>query len=157
MRCGYSSRSAGRRLSALRYFLLDRGQGESARDAATSIAEPDTVATAIRIGNPASWASAVAARDDSGGRIDAVPDDSILAAYRDLAMLEGVFCEPSSAATVAGVAALARSGDLDPDALVVCVLTGAGLKDPEIAQRLAGERVIDAPATPDGVRRALGW
>src|SRR5206468_736880 len=79
------------------------------------VERPETVATAIRIGNPASWSSAVAARDESGGRIEAVTDDEILAAYRDLASEEGVFCEPSSAASVAGVAQLARAGDLAAD------------------------------------------
>jgi threonine synthase len=121
------------------------------------IERPETVATAIRIGNPASWAAAVAARDESQGRIEAVTDDEILAAYRDLATSEGVFCEPSSAASVAGVAKLARAGELERDALVVCVLTGAGLKDPETAERTAGDRVIESAATGDAVRSALGW
>jgi threonine synthase len=118
---------------------------------------PETIATAIRIGNPASWASAVAARDESGGRIESVTDDEILAAYRDLASVEGVFCEPSSAASVAGVAKLARAGDLDEDLLVVCVLTGAGLKDPDTAERTAIGRVVESAADSGSVRRALGW
>ena len=80
---------------------------------------PETVATAIRIGDPASWTLAVEARDESGGRIAAVTDDEILAAYRDLARLEGIFCEPASAAGVAGIREAAAAGDLDPDALVV--------------------------------------
>src|SRR4051794_33404346 len=121
------------------------------------IEAPDTIATAIRIGNPASWAKAVAARDESGGRIEAVPDAAILAAYRDIAALEGVFCEPSSATSVGGVAALAAAGQLDRDALVVCVLTGNGLKDPHTAEASVGDRVLEAPPTLDGVRRALGW
>jgi threonine synthase len=125
--------------------------------AGAPIERPETIATAIRIGNPASWAGAVAARDESNGRIEAVTDDEILAAYRDLATSEGVFCEPSSAASVAGVAKLARAGELDRDALVVCVLTGAGLKDPDTAQRLAGDSVIESAATGDAVRSALGW
>ncbi len=119
--------------------------------------KPDTVATAIRIGNPASWAGAVAARDESGGRFESVTDDEILAAYRDLASIEGVFCEPSSAASVAGVTKLARAGELDPELLVVCVLTGNGLKDPDTAARTAVGRVVDAKADSDSVRRALGW
>src|SRR6185369_10665850 len=106
---------------------------------------------------PASWVSAVAARDESGGRIESVTDDEILAAYRDLASIEGVFCEPSSAASVAGVTKLARAGELDPDKLVVCVLTGNGLKDPATAERTAIGRVVDARADADSVRRALGW
>jgi threonine synthase len=120
------------------------------------VERPDTVATAIRIGNPASWASAVAARDESGGRIEAVTDEEILSAYTALAT-EGVFCEPSSAASVAGVTKLARAGELDPDLLVVCVLTGAGLKDPDTAERTAIGKVIEAGANPDDVRRAIGW
>jgi threonine synthase len=120
------------------------------------VAKPDTVATAIRIGNPASWASAVAARDESGGRIEAVTDQEILAAYTALAM-EGVFCEPSSAASVAGVSKLARDGELDPELLVVCVLTGAGLKDPDTAERTAVGRVVETGAGADDVRRAIGW
>ena len=81
--------------------------------------DPETVATAIRIGDPASWDKAIAARDECGGRIEAVTDDEILAAYRDLARLEGVFCEPASAAGVAGVRKMAAAGRLDPDAHVV--------------------------------------
>jgi threonine synthase len=121
------------------------------------VEQPQTVATAIRIGNPATWAGAIAARDESGGRIDAVTDEEILAAYRSLASTEGVFCEPSSAASVAGVTKLAASGDLDRDALVVCVLTGAGLKDPETAERVSGDRLIEAAADLGAVRAALGW
>jgi threonine synthase len=120
------------------------------------IDEPETVATAIRIGNPASWDKAVAARDESGGIIEAVSDDEILAAYRDLARVEGVFCEPSSAASVAGVRAVATSDRLSADALVVCVLTGSGLKDPTTAERSVAP-LIAADATVASVAGALGW
>jgi threonine synthase len=120
------------------------------------IERPETIATAIRIGNPASWASAIAARDESGGRIDAVSDDAILAAHRDLARTEGIFCEPSSAAALAGVRSIVAAGDLDPDALVVCVLTGNGLKDPQAAE-LVPSRIVEAEASPDAVARALDW
>ncbi|MGZ6269185.1 MAG: threonine synthase [Candidatus Limnocylindrales bacterium] len=123
------------------------------------VERPETVATAIRIGNPASWQRAVAARDESGGLIEAVTDDEILAAYRDIAALEGVFCEPSSAASVAGVRKLAAAGRVPDGAIVVCVLTGNGLKDPETAERLAaGPRsILEAPPTTAGVFDALGW
>jgi threonine synthase len=120
------------------------------------IEHPQTVASAIRIGNPASWAKATAARDESGGSIDAVTDDEILAAYRDLARLEGIFCEPSSAASVAGVRQLAAAGRLTGDPLVVCVLTGAGLKDPGSAEGIAPP-IIEAHPTVGDVARALGW
>jgi threonine synthase len=119
---------------------------------------PDTIATAIRIGNPASWQQAIAARDESGGRIEAVTDDDILAAYRALATEEGIFCEPSSAASVAGVTRLAGSGAIAGDALVVCVLTGTGLKDPTTAETMIGPgRVIEAEPTVGSVAVALGW
>ena len=122
------------------------------------VENPDTIATAIRIGNPASWDKAIAARDESGGRIDAVSDDEILAAYRALAEEEGVFCEPSSAASVAGIARLAGAGAIDRDALVVCVLTGNGLKDPGTAESIVrAEGVIDAEPTVGAVAVALGW
>ena len=122
------------------------------------VESPDTIATAIRIGNPASWAKAIAARDESRGRIDAVSDDEILAAYRALAAEEGIFCEPSSAAGLAGVTRAAAAGDIPADAVVVCILTGSGLKDPSTAESIAGDRaVIHAEPTVGSVAVALGW
>jgi threonine synthase len=122
------------------------------------IDHPDTIATAIRIGNPASWAKAITARDASGGRIEAVTDDEILGAYRALAAEEGIFCEPSSAASVAGVTRLAGSGAIATDAVVVCVLTGTGLKDPTTAETMARDgQVLEAEPTLGGVAVALGW
>ncbi len=123
------------------------------------VEHPETIATAIRIGNPASWKQAVAARDESGGLIETVTDDEIVAAYRDLATHQGIFCEPASAASLAGVCKLAAAGRIDRDATVVCVLTGHGLKDPETAERTAGGAgaIIDAAPTTAGVMRALGW
>jgi threonine synthase len=99
---------------------------------------PETVATAIRIGNPASWEQAIAARDESGGLIEAVSDDEILEAQRLIVRLEGVFCEPASAASVAGVRRMAAEGRLERDATVACVLTGHGLKDPDAVQAEEG-------------------
>jgi len=117
------------------------------------VEHPETIATAIRIGNPASWKTAVAARDESGGRIDAVTDDEILEAYRFLASREGVFCEPASAAGVAGI--LKFKDDLPPGP-IVCTLTGHGLKDPETA--VLGMELPD-PVAPrlDAVVDLLGW
>jgi len=105
------------------------------------VKEPKTIATAIKIGNPASWKYAEAARDESGGLIDMVTDDEILAAYKLLAAKEGVFAEPASAASVAGLLKLAKNGYFNvvrstPNAQrmrIVCVLTGHGLKDPDRA------------------------
>ena len=94
---------------------------------------PETVATAIRIGDPASWRGAVAARDESGGRISAVSDAQILAAQRLLAAREGVFVEPASAASIAGLLAAREAGELDDGLVVVATVTGNGLKDVETA------------------------
>jgi threonine synthase len=120
---------------------------------------PETIATAIRIGNPASWRQAEAARDESGGVIGKVTDAEILDAYRLLARAEGVFCEPASAATVAGLAKLYREGYFEgvtaPENIVVCTLTGHGLKDPDTALSSGYEPVIVDPVLED-VMGAIG-
>ncbi|MCL4369398.1 MAG: threonine synthase [Chloroflexi bacterium] len=121
------------------------------------VTKPETVATAIRIGNPASWKLAEAARDESGGLIGCVSDQEILEAYQLLSSKEGVFVEPASAASVAGLRKLVSQGKLDlRDSRVVCVLTGNGLKDPDTAVKLATE-VLHVPPTIEGVEKALGW
>jgi len=97
------------------------------------IENPETIATAIRIGNPASWKSAEVARDESGGLIEAVTDEEIKWAYRFIAERDGVFAEPASAASVAGLIKLAKRNYFKPGSTVVCTLTGSGLKDPDIA------------------------
>ncbi|WP_432547514.1 threonine synthase [Kineococcus sp. SYSU DK004] len=102
--------------------------------------QPETIATAIRIGNPASWTGATTARDDSGGRIDAVDDEQILEAHRWLSAEEGVFVEPASAAGAAGILAAHRAGELERGLRIVITVTGHGLKDPQWALELAGER-----------------
>jgi threonine synthase len=101
------------------------------------IENPETVATAIRIGNPASWDKAERALGESNGFIDAVTDEEILAAQSLLAKSEGVFCEPASAASLAGVIKQRKAGLIEEGKRVVCVLTGNGLKDPDIV--LQGE------------------
>lgn len=103
---------------------------------------PDTIATAIRIGNPASWQQAEAARDESGGLIDSVTDDEILSAYRLLASKEGLFCEPASAAGVAGILKMSQAGQLDRGQVIVCTLTGNGLKDPQWALEGASDPIL---------------
>jgi len=120
------------------------------------IDHPETLATAIKIGNPASWDKAVAARDESGGVIESVTDEEIVDAYKLISRLEGIFCEPASAASVAGVIKMVRAGRLESSAHIVCVLTGSGLKDPDTAiARAAG--VLETAATIDSVEAALGW
>jgi threonine synthase len=108
------------------------------------IDDPKTVATAIRIGNPASWKGAVAARDESGGTIDKVTDAEILAAYRELAA-RGIFAEPASAASVAGLVKFGTSGQLRPGSTVVCTLTGHGLKDPDTALKNLSNTIVVEP------------
>jgi threonine synthase len=120
------------------------------------VAEPQTVATAIRIGNPASWQGAVAARDESGGLIEAVTDEEILAAQRFLAQSEGIFCEPASAASVAGVRKMALERRVPPGAHLVCILTGSGLKDPEIAV-VRAVAPVEVAAEMGEIEKVLGW
>lgn len=117
------------------------------------VKDPHTIATAIKIGNPASWKTAEAARDESGGLIDTVTDEEILAAYKLLASKEGVFVEPASAASVAGILKLAENGYFNsprstvhgPRKRIVCVLTGHGLKDPDRAIASVNKPVVLAP------------
>ncbi|MDF3289402.1 threonine synthase [Streptomyces silvisoli] len=119
------------------------------------VRNPQTIATAIRIGNPASWKFAEAARDESGGLIEAVTDRQILSAYRLLASREGVFVEPASAASVAGLLKAAEEGRVDPGQRIVCTVTGNGLKDPDWA--VAGApQPITVPVDADAAAERLG-
>jgi threonine synthase len=120
------------------------------------IEKPETVATAIRIGNPASWQKAIAARDESGGIIDMVSDAEILAAQRIMASEAGIFGEPASAAPLAGLIKLADQGKKFPDKGIVCVVTGNGLKDTETALKIA-PKITELPADIRAVEKELGW
>jgi threonine synthase len=116
------------------------------------VEHPETVASAIRIGNPARWEDAMSAMTSSGGAVKAVTDEQILGAYRFLAQSEGVFCEPASAASVAG---LLTHGAGDAQT-VICVLTGHGLKDPQTALAEAGSIIPCEPDLPDLEQAVLG-
>jgi threonine synthase len=121
------------------------------------VPKPETVATAIRIGNPASWDTAILARDESGGAIEAVTDEQILDAYRLVAATDGVFVEPASAACVAGLLLSGRAGDVPAGSLVVCTVTGHGLKDPETAiAGLPTPRVVGVDAAAAAACLGLG-
>lgn len=139
---------------------LPRMWGFQAEGAAPIVAghpidHPETIATAIRIGNPASWKQALEARDDSSGRIDAVSDAQILDAHRILAAREGIFVEPASAASVAGLLAAAQDGLVPAGATVVCTVTGHGLKDPAWALKDAdGEPVMPVRVPVDAFTAA---
>lgn len=139
-----------------RSHALPRMHGFQASGAAPIVHQrvfthPETLATAIRIGNPASWQGAEQAMQQSGGAIDEVTDADILEAYRMLGRLEGLFCEPASAASIAGVIKLARLGRLEGHERIVCVLTGNGLKDPDTAMR----GIDHAPEAVEPTERAV--
>jgi len=118
------------------------------------IPNPKTIASAIRIGNPASWKGAVAARDESGGVIDYVTDEQILSAYKLLAVKEGIFGEPASAASVAGFIKKAKGGIDFSDKKVVCVITGTGLKDPDTALKSA-HTIPEIPADLETIEKII--
>ncbi len=130
---GYVEYAADRVTSGRPRMLGFQAAGAAPIVRGERVASPTTIATAIRIGNPASWTQALAARDDSGGAIESVTDRQILSAYRLLAQREGVFVEPASAASVAGLLQAQAAGLVEPGARVVCTVTGNGLKDPEWA------------------------
>jgi threonine synthase len=153
---GFGAWHAAGRIDALPRMWGFQAEGAAPLVLGHPVEHPETFATAIRIGNPASWEKAIAARDESGGLIEAVGEDEIFDAYRDVVRFAGIFCEPASAASLAGVRKLRLAGRLDADALVVCVLTGHGLKDPDTAGRLADPLVTAAPTLP-AVMEALGW
>ena len=118
------------------------------------VANPQTIASAIRIGNPASWQGAVDARDSSGGTIDMVSDDEILDAYRMIASKEGIFCEPASAASFAGLVKMCRQGLNLEGQRVVCIFTGNGLKDPDLAVRSVVSQTTEIEPTLEAVEAA---
>jgi threonine synthase len=121
------------------------------------VEKPETIATAIRIGNPASWKQAEAAAEESNGSISIVTDEEILAAYNLIASQTGVFCEPASAASVAGLLKRVKEGKLPDGSLVVCILTGHGLKDPDTAVKHCTIKPIKLPCRLDAVVKELGY
>ena len=128
-----------KKCSKLPKMMGIQAEGAAAIVKGERIMHPETIATAIRIGNPASWKKAEAARDESKGTIDMVNDEKILEAHSLLASLEGVFCEPASAASVAGLIKL--KNEIKPNSKIVCILTGNGLKDPDCAIKNAKSQV----------------
>ncbi len=120
------------------------------------VANPNTVATAIRIGNPASWQAATAALQESNGHIDKVTDDEILAAYKLLARTEGILVEPASAACLAGVRKCVEAGLIPEGSLLAATMTGHGLKDPDTAIKTAGFEPVVVPPSVDAVMKVIG-
>jgi len=130
---GYKEYKAAGRINALPKMVGFQAEGAAPIVKGHIIKKPETIATAIKIGNPASWQQAVAARDESGGAIDMVSDEEILDAYKILANREGVFAEPASAASVAGLLKYSKKAYFKKGSKIVCILTGHGLKDPDRA------------------------
>lgn len=148
-------KAAGQAASVPKLFGF-QAEGASPIVKGAPVAHPETVATAIRIGNPASWTKATAAVERSGGLFASVSDEEILQSQRALAQVEGVFAEPASAAAIAGLFRLQREGRLPQGTTVVAVLTGNGLKDPETAMRAIGEGVLlPVPASLEAVKEAV--
>ena len=130
-------------------------EGAAAIVKGAPIAHPETIATAIRIGNPASWKLAEAARDESKGKIGSVTDEEILNAYRQIAAKEGVFAEPGSAASVAGVLQSVANGSIPKGSRVVAVLTGNGLKDPDTAVKASNVDMVSLPNDEEEIRKYI--
>jgi threonine synthase len=153
---GYKEYHAAGKAGRLPKMLGWQAEGAAPIVRGAPVRKPETVATAIRIGNPASWKQAEAARDESGGLIRMVSDAEILDAYKLVAETEGIFCEPASAASIAGVVKLGRDGFFRAGHRLVCTLTGHGLKDPDnaIAQSVAP---VTIPPTLADVLKVLGF
>ena len=153
---GFNEYSQKGKITCLPKMLGFQAEGSAPIVSGKIIKDPKTIATAIKIGNPASWKRAEAARDESGGLINAVSDDEILKAYSLLAATEGVFVEPASAASVAGVLKLAASGYFKDAGKVnlVCVVTGHGLKDPDCAIKCIQKPEVILPSIESVLEKA---
>lgn len=152
---GFKEYKAHGKASSLPKMIGFEAEGAMAIVKGEPILNPETVATAIRIGNPASWDLAVNAANESGGQINYVTDDEILHAYRTIASKEGVFAEPASAASIAGVMKLHKEGYFKGGEKVVCVLTGHGLKDPNIAIKTVGGEPLVVQDSEQAVMEAI--
>jgi threonine synthase len=153
---GYQEYHAAKKSGGLPRMFGFQAAGAAPIVNGAPVAEPHTVATAIRIGNPASWRGATSALKESGGFIDKVSDEQILAAYKLIARSEGVFVEPASAACLAGLTACVQAGKIPPGSVVAATMTGHGLKDPDNAIKSAGCQPIVVKADRDAVRKAIG-
>lgn len=153
---GYKEYYGARKITSLPKMIGFQAEGAAPIVRGHPIENPETIATAIRIGNPASWKGAVAAAEESDGSISIVTDQEIIEAYKLVASKEGVFIEPASAASVAGLIKLAKAGKVPDGSMVVCILTGHGLKDPDSAI-LLGEKPTFIPCKAAEVIKRLGY
>ncbi|MCR5265649.1 MAG: threonine synthase [Cyanobacteria bacterium RUI128] len=152
---GYTEWHKLGKISTLPKMMGYEAEGSAAIVRGERILNPETLATAIRIGNPASWDKAVAARDESNGKIGCVTDEKIVEAYKLLASTEGIFCEPASAASVAGLIQANGEKLVKEGSDIVCILTGNGLKDPDNAIKYGNSEVKKAPAELDAVMKII--
>jgi threonine synthase len=152
---GYKEYRRNGRVEAIPRMMGFQAAGAAPIVLGRVVEKPHTIATAIRIGNPASWKGALAAAGESGGKIDMVTDEEIIEAYRMVAGLEGVFCEPASAASVAGVIKLNKAGLFRDGDVVVCTLTGHGLKDADAAMKVS-QNPVTIRSEMDEVIKAMG-
>ena len=150
---GYKEWYQKGKISALPKMMGFEAEGAAAIVKGERILHPETVATAIRIGNPASWKQAEAARDESNGMINFVTDEEILNAYKLIASSEGILAEPASAASVAGL--IKVKDKVKADSKIVCILTGNGLKDPDNAIKYSGCQVKKTPADMTEILRVM--
>ncbi len=153
---GYKEYHSLGKIKELPMMMGYEAEGSAAIVRNERIMNPETLATAIRIGNPASWDKAVAARDESKGTIGCVTDEKIVEAYKLIASCEGVFAEPASAASVAGLIQAHEKGLVKAGSDIVCVLTGNGLKDPDNAIKFANAEVQKASAEYEDVLKLIG-
>lgn len=154
---GFKEYHAAGKTTRLPKMLGFQAAGSAPLVLGVKVDHPDTVATAIRVGNPASWKGAIAARDDSGGLIHSVTDEEILAAYVQLPRIEGVFVEPACAAPIAGLFKLARDGYFKEPSVVTVILTGHGLKDPDNAIGNSVKPGDSIPANREAILNAMGF
>ena len=153
---GYKEYHAAKKADRLPKMFGFQAAGAAPIVDGAPVAEPNTVATAIRIGNPASWQAAVAAMKESQGLIDKVTDEEILHAYKTIARTDGVFVEPASAASLAGIIKCVKSGKIPAGSVITATMTGHGLKDPDCAIQTAGFEPTVVPPTRDAVMKVIG-
>ncbi len=153
---GYKEYYGAKQITSLPKMIGFQAEGAAPIVRGHPIPNPETLATAIRIGNPASWKGAVAAAEESGGSISIVTDQEIVEAYQLVASKEGLFVEPASAASVAGTIKLVKAGKIPDGSTVVCILTGHGLKDPDNAI-LFGSKPVFIPCKAEEVIKRLGY
>jgi threonine synthase len=153
---GYREYHDGRRVKQLPRMFGFQAAGAAPMVVGAPVADPQTVASAIRIGNPASWQPAAKALKESGGFIDKVTDEEILGAYKMIAACDGIFVEPASAACLAGLIQCVKAGRIPPGSVVAATMTGHGLKDPDNAIQSAGFQPIQVEATTQAVMKVIG-